>query len=134
MPSERYGKMREGTQQIIVQSALLARRNALWARLVPHVVPMFKDGSRLPPIEAGWLQEWMGANGHDGLAPADFQVVQISRAEAAALLGGGDREAERSIRGLEQIGLLQVIHKGVKGHSTLYVVRPLPPSGLSPPE
>ena len=60
-----------------------------------------------------------------------MQVVQLSRGQAAGMLDGRDSTAERAIRGLQEVGVLTLVHKGVKGHSSLYCVNPLP--GPAPP-
>ena len=38
-----------------------------------------------------------------------------------------DVVAVRAIRALREIGVLRLVHKGIKGHSSLYAVMPLPP-------
>lgn len=129
----RYGKVRAETMRIIMEAALMARRDALWARLMPDIVTQFKDGDRLELTESEWLDEWLTELKRDDLTPADVQTAQIPRDWVAEKLNGRDQSAERAIRHLQQIGLLQLIHKGIKGHASLYCVMPLPSSGLDPP-
>lgn len=129
-----YGKVRAETMQIIMEATLMARRDALWARLMPDIVTKFKDGDRLEQIESEWLEKWLDEQQREDLKPANVQTVQIPRDWIVKKLGGGDRSAERTIRHLQQIGLLQLIHTGIKGHASLYCVMPLPSSGLDPPD
>lgn len=128
-----YGKVRAETMQIIMEAALMARRDALWARLMPDIVTKFKDGDRLEQIESEWLEKWIDEQQREDLKPANVQTVQIPRDWVAKKLSGRDQSAERAIRHLQQIGLLKLIHKGIKGHASLYCVMPLPSSGLDPP-
>lgn len=131
---EAYGKMRGGTMEIITNAVLMARRDALWVRLLPDIVTRFTDGDRLEQTESEWLKSWLEAQRRDDLTPAVIQTIQIPRDWVASKLGGSDRSAERTIRSLQEIGLIQLIHKGIKGHASLYCVMPFPPTGLSPPD
>lgn len=124
--AERWWKMRQDTFSLIVSALTMARRDALWPRLLAPMCAMVRNGSQLGETEAAWLADWMEERGFGGADPRHVQVVQLSRSDAAALLDGEDRSAGRAIRALQEIGLLTLVHKGVKGHSALFCVNPPP--------
>ena len=122
---EQYGKMRGSTMRIIMDAAI-RERTSLWAVLLPRVVPQFKDGDMLKRVEAGWLADWLASKGRDDLELGDVQTVQIPRDWAAEKLGGHAENASRALRALQEVGILTLVHKGIKGHASLYCVNPLP--------
>nr|DAF54552.1 MAG TPA: hypothetical protein [Siphoviridae sp. ctWf32] len=122
-----FWKMRPETMGIIAGALLMERRDALWPRLLMPLCSIVRDADALPDKEALWLFDWMKATGRPTVPFDDFQVVQISREWVAGLLDGRDTTANRAISGLVEIGLLTPVHRGVKGHASLYVVNPPPP-------
>lgn len=117
--------------QMIAGALLMERRDALWPRLLAPMCSIVKDGGALGLTEQRWMEEWLDSWCAYDLEAWDLQVVQLSRAQAAAMLDGRDATAERALRGLQEVGVLTLIHKGVKGHSSLYCVNPVP--GPAPP-
>lgn len=124
-PRPPYGMIRPDTERIAMEAAASGRRNAVWPRLWPDVVGKVKSGDALRGTETLWLHDYLIAKGRFDLAEDDVQTVQIPRDWAAGLLGG-DRGAERAIRQLQEIGLIEKVHGGIKGHAALFVVMPLP--------
>lgn len=110
----------------LILDALCLERARSWHKLVPEMVVLFRDGDSLRPVEAEWLADWLACMGRDDLEPSDVQVVQISRDWAAEALGGHQMSASRALRTLQVAGVLTPIHKGIKGHASLYCVNPLP--------
>lgn len=130
--SEPFGIVRVGTMAIAMEAAAMGRRNAVWPRLWPHVVGVIKGGADLRVKETLWLQDYLAGCGRFDLGPEDVQTVQVPRDWAASMLDGRDETAGRAIRQLQEVGLLDLAHKGERGHSSLYVVLPLPDP--EPPE
>lgn len=128
----RYGKVRAETERIAMSAALIDQKNTGWAKLWPDIVEMFTDGNRLAQTEEEWLEEWLKESGFEDIDLEDVQTVQLSLDWMADQLNSKNG-AVLALRKLQNIGLIQLIHKGKKGHSSLYCVRPFPPSGLSPP-
>lgn len=126
-----FWKMRPETMRNIAGALLLERRDALWPRLLAPLCSKVRDGGSVGDTEQLWIGRWLDSMGLYGVNPDEVQVVQLSRGEAAAMLDGRDASAERAVRGLQEVGVLTLIHRGVKGHSSLYCVNPAP--GLSPP-
>lgn len=109
----------------------MERRDALWPRLLAPLCSIVKDGGQVGELEQLWIGRWLDERGLYEVNPDEVQVVQLSRAQAAAMLDGRDATAERAISGLMEVGVLTLIHRGVKGHSSLYCVNPGP--GSAPP-
>lgn len=122
-----FWKMRPETMGILASALLMERRDALWPRLLGPMCSIVRDAGALPEKEALWLWDWMKSTGRATVPFDDFQCVQLSRGWAAGLLDGRDETANRAISGLVEIGLLTPVHRGVKGHASLYVVNPPPP-------
>ncbi|WP_217969014.1 hypothetical protein [Adlercreutzia caecimuris] len=129
--AEAFWKMRPETLQNIAGALLMERRDALWPRLLAPLCSIVRDGGSVGSVEQGWIRDWLDRRGRGDLEFWDVQVVQLSRGQAAGMLDGRDSTAERAIRGLQEVGVLTLVHKGVKGHSSLYCVNPLP--GPAPP-
>lgn len=122
---ERYGKMRGSTMSLITEAAKASRAKG-WLDILPHIVPMFRDGDTLPHVESAWLSEWLASQGRGDLAPSDVQTVQLPRARMAELLGDHPERVSRALCALQVSGILTLVHKGKKGHASLYCVNPLP--------
>lgn len=122
---EQYGKMRGSTMRIIIDAAKAGRARK-WLDLLPHIVPQFKDGDTLKRVEAEWLADWLAEEGRADLELEDVQTVQIPRDWAAEALGGHAESASRALTTLQVAGILTPVHKGIKGHASLYCVNPLP--------
>lgn len=129
--AESFWKMRPETLQPLVGALLMERRDALWPRLLAPLCSIVKDGGQVGELEQLWIGRWLDERGLYEVNPDEVQVVQLSRAQAAAMLDGRDATAERAISGLMEVGVLTLIHRGVKGHSSLYCVNPGP--GSAPP-
>ncbi len=125
--NEPFGLVRATTERIAIEAAMVGRRNATWPRLWPEVVGIIKSGSDLSGTEALWLEDYLDARGLFEVSLEEVQTAQIPRDWAASILSAGDRGAERAIRELQEIGLLEKAHDGIKGHASLFVVMPLPP-------
>lgn len=126
---ERWWMMRPATLMLLAGALLMARRDAVWPRLLGPLCSIVRPCKTLGDTEQGWLAEWLVGQGRGDLDPGEVQVAQISRDWAADVLGN-DMSAGRAISALADIGLVTMVHKGVRGHSSLYVVNPLPePSG-----
>lgn len=131
---DRFWRMRPETMAIIVAAASAERRDAVWPRLLAPMCYMVRGASGLGEVEAEWLERWLLFDaGRGDLGPHDVQTVQMSIADAALALGYGgvpvsDVVAVRALRALQEVGILRLVHKGVKGHSSLYAVMPLPPA------
>lgn len=110
----------------LIVDAVRAERASLWVDLLVELVPLFRDGETLRLVEAGWLADWLKAAGRDDLEPRDVQTVQVPRDWAASVLGGHAENASRALRALQVAGIITMIHKGIKGHASLYCVNPLP--------
>lgn len=132
-PRPPYGMIRPDTERIAIMAAMNGRRNATWPHLWPEVVGIVKGGDRLHGKELTALHDYLVACGRFGLTASDVQVVQFSRDWAASVLGGHDQRASRAIRQLQEIGLLELVAKGEKGHASVYAVQPLPPEEPEPP-
>ncbi|WP_417004272.1 hypothetical protein [Adlercreutzia equolifaciens] len=94
---------------------------------------IIKSGDSLHGKELTALHDYLVASGRFDLTASDVQVVQFSRDWAASVLGGHDQRASRAIRQLQEIGLLELVAKGEKGHASVYAVQPLPPEEPDPP-
>lgn len=110
----------------IIVDAARRERASLWASLIVEIVPMFRDGGTLRNQEALWLSEWLATQGRGDLEIDDVQCVQVPRDWAATVLGGHHENASRALRALQEVGILSLVHKGIKGHASLYCVNPLP--------
>lgn len=124
--AESFWKMRPETLRPLVGALLMERRDALWPRLLAPLCSIVKDGGQVGDLEQVWIGRWLVGQGLYDVYPDEVQVVQLSRAQAAAMLDGRDVTAERAISGLMEVGVLTLIHKGQKGHSSLYCVNPGP--------
>lgn len=120
--------MRASTMRLL-NGAMRREKASLWAALFAELVPFFRDGDTLRPIEAAWLADWLEETGCGDLQPEDVQTVQVPRDWAAKVLGGHPQNATRALQDLQTTGMLTPIHKGIKGHATLYCVNPLPKAG-----
>lgn len=123
---EPFGLVRVKTEAKAIEAACASRKNAVWPRLWPHIVGKIKSGDTLYGKEEIWLHDYLVALGRFELVPGNVQTVQVPRDWAAKVLGGRDASAERAIRQLREIGLIDLVHKGEKGHASLYAVLPLP--------
>lgn len=123
---ERWWMMRPATLMLLAGALLMARRDAVWPRLLGPLCSIVRPAKDTGDTEQGWLAEWLVGQGRGDLDPAEVQVAQISRDWAAKVLDGQDKSAGRAISAMEDIGLVTLVHKGVRGHSSLYVVNPLP--------
>ncbi len=132
-PRPPYGMIRPDTERIAIMAAMNGRRNATWPHLWPEVVGIIKSGDSLHGKELTALHDYLVASGRFDLTASDVQVVQFSRDWAASVLGGHDQRASRAIRQLQEIGLLELVAKGEKGHASVYAVQPLPPEEPDPP-
>ena len=124
--AETFWKMRPETLQNMAGALLLERRDALWPRLLAPLCSMVRDGEAVGPLEQAWIARWLDSMCLYDVEVGEVQVVQLSRAQVAAMLDGRDASAERAIRGLQEVGVLELVHRGVKGHSSLYCVLPVP--------
>ncbi|MCR2034128.1 hypothetical protein [Adlercreutzia mucosicola] len=128
-----FWRMRPETMGLIVSALSAERRDAVWPRLLAPMCSMVRGSGKLGELETEWLDQWLLYEaGRGDLCPQDVQTVQMSIADAALALGYGsapvaDVVAVRAIRALREIGVLRLVHKGIKGHSSLYAVMPLPP-------
>lgn len=131
--ADRFWRMRPETMEIIVPALAAERRDAVWPRLLAPMCSLVSGSGKLGEVESEWLERWLLYEaGRGDLCPQDVQTVQMSIADAALALGYGgvpaaDVVAVRAIRALQEVGILRLVHKGVKGHSSLYAVMPLPP-------
>lgn len=131
--AEQFWRMRPETMGIVVPALVSERRDAVWPRLLAPMCAMVRGSGKLGEVESEWLERWLLYDaGRGDLCPQDVQTVQMSIADAALALGYGnvpvaDVVAVRAIRALQEVGILRLVHKGVKGHSSLYAVMPLPP-------
>lgn len=132
-PRPPYGMIRPDTERIAIMAAMNGRRNATWPHLWPEVVGIVKGGDSLHGKELTALHDYLVACGRFDLTASDVQVVQFSRDWAASVLGGHDQRASRAIRQLQEIGLLELVAKGEKGHASVYAVMPLPTEEPDPP-
>ena len=132
-PRPPYGMIRPDTERIAIMAAMNGRRNATWPHLWPEVVGIVKGGDSLHSKELTALHDYLVACGRFDLTASGVQVVQFSRDWAASVLGGHDQRASRAIRQLQEIGLLELVAKGEKGHASVYAVQPLPPEEPEPP-
>lgn len=130
---EPYGLVRVSTEAIAMEAAITGRRNAAWARLWPYLVGKIKSGADLRGKEGVWLHDYLIACGLFEVELEEVQTVQIPRDWAAHVLGGNDSSAGRAIRQLQEIGLLELVHKGEPNHAGLYAVMPLPTPEPNPP-
>lgn len=130
---DKFWRMRPETMEIIVPAIAAERRDAVWPRLLAPMCSLVRGSGKLGEVESEWLERWLlYESGRGDLCPQDVQTVQMSIADAALALGYGgvpvaDVVAVRAIRALQEVGVLRLVHKGVKGHSSLYAVMPLPP-------
>ena len=127
---EPFGLVRASTERLAMEAAMAGRKNATWPQLWPEVVGKIKDGDSLRGTETRWLHDYLVAKGRFDLIDDDeqtVQTVQLPRDWAASVLAAGDRGAERAIRGLQEVGLIEKVHDGIKGHAALFAVMPLPP-------
>ncbi len=134
MPVSSYGKVRPSTEHIFVDALLRSRKGVLWPQLWPEIIGLMTDGDRLSDTEREWLTEWRDQGGLGAEPLSSFQTVQFSKDWVRNILGGGNSTQERAIKALQEIGLLLLIHQGIKGHPSLYCVRPIEPKALSPPQ
>lgn len=126
-PRPPYGMIRPDTERIVWEAIRAGeRRDATWFALWPDVVDIVRSGDALGDVEAAWLDGYISAKGRPDLCGADVQTAQIPRDWAASVLSAGDRGAERAIRGLQDVGLLEKVHGGIRGHAALFAVMPLP--------
>lgn len=131
-PRPPYGMIRPETERIAMEAALASRKNATWARLWPEVVGIVKSGDSLHGKELAALHDYLVGCGRFDLTASDVQAVQLPRDWAASVLGH-DQRAARAIAQLQEIGLLELVAKGEKGHASVYAVQPLPPEEPDPP-
>ncbi len=131
-PRPPYGMIRPETERIAMEAALASRKNATWARLWPEVVGIVKSGDSLHGKELAALHDYLVSCGRFELAPSDVQVAQLPHDWAEAVLGHAQR-AKRAIAQLQEVGLLELVFKGEKGHASVYAVMPLPPEEPDPP-
>ena len=120
--------MRASTMRLF-NDAMRREKASLWATLFAELVPFFRDGDTLRPVEAGWLGDWLAILGREDLRPEDVQTVQVPRDWAAKVLGGHPQNATRALTAIQVAGILSPIHEGKKGHATFYCVNPLPGVG-----
>lgn len=131
-PRPPYGMIRPETERIAMEAALASRKNATWARLWPEVVGIVKSGDSLHGKELTALHDYLVSCGRFDLTASDVQAVQLSHDWAAGVLAHAQR-AKRAIAQLQEIGLLELVFKGEKGHASVYAVMPLPPEEPEPP-
>lgn len=124
--------IRPETERIAMEAALASRKNATWARLWPEVVGIVKSGDSLHRKELTALHDYLVSCGRFDLTASDVQAVQLSHDWAADALGHA-QSAKRAIAQLQEIGLLELVFKGEKGHASVYAVMPLPPEEPEPP-
>lgn len=131
-PRPPYGMIRPDTERIAIMAAMNGRRNATWPHLWPEVVGIVKGGDSLHGKELTALHDYLVASGRFDLTASDVQVAQLPHDWAEAVLGHAQR-AKRAIAQLQEIGLLELVAKGEKGHASVYAVMPLPPEEPDPP-
>lgn len=124
--------IRPDTERIAIMAAMNGRRNATWPHLWPEVVGIVKGGDSLHGKELTALHDYLVASGRFDLTASDVQVAQLPHDWAEAVLGHAQR-AKRAIAQLQEIGLLELVAKGEKGHASVYAVMPLPPEEPDPP-
>lgn len=94
-------------------------------RLFIWAITQAKDASRLAPAEKTWLASWLTEQSFEGNWNS-IQTVQFSNKEAgSALFNSRPQSVQNAIKGALRRGLLERVHQGIKGHSSLYVIMPL---------
>ena len=131
-PRPPYGMIRPDTERIAIMAAMNGRRNATWPHLWPEVVGIVKGGDSLHGKELTALHDYLVGCGRFDLTASDVQVAQLPHDWAESVLGHAQR-AKRAIAQLQEIGLLELVAKGEKGHASVYAVMPLPPEEPDPP-
>lgn len=92
-----------------------------WARLLVYLTDKTTTGERLDSVEARWLSDWMEERGVPSGTTAI--VVQLSSDQVARdVFGGHKQSAVSAVGSLVADGLIEVVHKGIKGHGTLYLL------------
>lgn len=130
--SEPFGLVRVSTETIAMEAASRGRRNSAWTRLWPHLVGKIKSGDALRGKEGVWLHDYLIACGLFEVDLDEVQTVQVPHDWAASILGS-PTSAIRAIRELQEIGLLELVHRGEPSHAGLYVVMPLTVPEPNPP-
>ena len=109
------------------------------ARVLIWMADKTVSGDRLSAVEYEWLKTWLDL--HGARDPRSAFVVQITNSTLAeAVFNGHTQSARNALRSLIEDGVLTLVHKGRKGHGSLYLLgydkgkvsrHDLPPSGES---
>lgn len=107
------------------------------ARVLIWMTDKTVSGDRLGEVEYEWLKTWLDL--HGARDPRSAFVVQITNSTLAeAVFNGHTQSARNALRCLIEEGVLTLVHKGRKGHGSLYFLgydkgkesrQNLPPSG-----
>ncbi len=93
------------------------------ARLLAFMVDKIRTGNRLKEFEQQQLVEYLFAHEKYDTPFESLLTVQMSQQEVAeAIFDGHPQSANNALRQLCDSGLAEIVFKGRKGHSTLYLV------------